>query len=127
MTTPLHVLIVDDSDADAVLTARALRKGGYDAHCQRVDTPEALDEALQGHSWDVVLCDSAMPCLSIPATVRRVQRQSPDVPVVLLSGRRPEELVDVLRTHPVGGLLAKDHLEDLPALLYTLMSPARSH
>ncbi|MFH1227713.1 MAG: two-component system response regulator, partial [Planctomycetota bacterium] len=46
MGTPLRVLIVEDSEEDATLVVRQLRKGGYEPTFKRVETAEAMKEAL---------------------------------------------------------------------------------
>ncbi|HJW82101.1 MAG TPA: response regulator, partial [Acidiferrobacterales bacterium] len=61
MTTPLRILIVEDSEADAELLLRELRRGGYVPECERVETPEGLDAALTRQSWDLIVSDYAMP------------------------------------------------------------------
>ncbi|GAF85023.1 unnamed protein product, partial [marine sediment metagenome] len=59
MSTPLRVLIVEDSEDDAVLMLHELRRGGYDPTSERVDTPEAMNTALDRQTWDIVLSDHA--------------------------------------------------------------------
>jgi CheY-like chemotaxis protein len=51
---PLHVLIVDDSKADAELLLRALLAGGFEASHQLVDTQAAMRTAIEGQEWDVI-------------------------------------------------------------------------
>ncbi|MFZ4855982.1 MAG: hypothetical protein ACOYL3_06250 [Desulfuromonadaceae bacterium] len=46
MSTPLRLLIIEDSEDDALLLERELTKNGYDLDSRRVDTPEALKSAL---------------------------------------------------------------------------------
>src|ERR671929_181581 len=46
VATPLNVLIVEDSADDAVLLARELRRGGFDAVAERVETAQAMRDAL---------------------------------------------------------------------------------
>ena len=56
MGNRLRVLLVEDSETDAELVELALRRGGYDVSRQRVQTQQALQEALE-QPWDVVLSD----------------------------------------------------------------------
>ena len=50
MTTPLRILIVEDSEADAeLLLLRELRRGGYAPEFERVETSEGLNGALARH------------------------------------------------------------------------------
>ena len=46
MSRPLRVLIVEDSEDDALLMMRTLRRGGYDPEFERVDTATAMNTAL---------------------------------------------------------------------------------
>ena len=57
MGVDLKVLFVEDSEDDAVLLLRRLRKGGYDPTWERVDTPQDMEAALDGASWDLVISD----------------------------------------------------------------------
>ena len=43
---PLRVLIVEDSEDDALLMVHELQRGGYEPASERVDTPEAMGRAL---------------------------------------------------------------------------------
>ena len=45
MTTPLSVLIVEDSESDAKLIVRALTKAGYDTKSQVVETAPQMRTA----------------------------------------------------------------------------------
>lgn len=57
----LHVLIIDDSAADALLLQRALRKGGLEVDSTRVDTAETMRDAMAAQHWDVAISDCHMP------------------------------------------------------------------
>ena len=50
----LRVLIVEDSEFDAVMLLSHLRKGGYDPKYLRVDKAEAMKAALKDQIWDIV-------------------------------------------------------------------------
>ena len=57
----LRVLLIDDSDDDAQLIVRELRRGGYDVEYERVETRTAMEEVLSHRVWDIILCDYNMP------------------------------------------------------------------
>ena len=61
MGIPLSVLLVEDSENDALLLLRTLRRGGYDPTWERVETAAAMEDALEGRSWDLVISDHSMP------------------------------------------------------------------
>src|SRR6476659_6486503 len=63
---PLRLLLVEDSENDAVLLLEHLRQGGYEPLCTRDDTAGALTEVLdkQGRDLDLVIADYTMPGFS---------------------------------------------------------------
>jgi two-component system cell cycle sensor histidine kinase/response regulator CckA len=91
MSTPLRVLIVEDSEDDALLLVRALRRGGYDPTFERVETPTAMTAALDQHTWDVVISDYAMPHFSAPEALTLLKENGFDLPFIIVSGAIGEE------------------------------------
>src|SRR5688500_20050527 len=66
MGKPLKVLIVEDSEDDALLLVRELRRGGYEVEFERVETAEAMQAALTQKTWDLILSDYSLPRFSGP-------------------------------------------------------------
>jgi len=46
MSKPIRVLIVEDSENDALLLVRELRRGRFEPEFERVDTPESMTAAV---------------------------------------------------------------------------------
>ena len=97
--TPLRVLIVEDSEDDALLILRELKRGGYEPLHERVDTPGAMQVALKKEDWDVVISDHAMPSFSAPAALRLLRESGwLDLPFIIVSGRIGEDAaVEVMK------------------------------
>jgi len=89
--TPLRLLVVADSEDDALLLLRELQCGGYAPNWQRVDTAEALTAALAASTWEFVLCDYVMARFSGPAALRVIRERLPELPVIIVSGQIGEE------------------------------------
>lgn len=89
---PLRVLQVDDSEEDAELVRLELQRGGYQPTWERVDTAAALVEALERHSWDVILCDYVMPQFSASAALALLRERGCDLPIIIVSGQVGEEV-----------------------------------
>ena len=87
----LRVLIIEDSEVDALMMERALERGGFAPKCQRVDNPQAMDDALERHAWDVILTDHSMPQFSAPEALERVTNRGLDIPFIIVSGHIEEE------------------------------------
>ena len=92
MTTPLRILIVEDSEADAELLLRELRRGGYAPECERVETPEGLDAALTRQSWDLIVSDYAMPRFNGLQALKLTQEKGLDIPFIIVSGSIGEDV-----------------------------------
>jgi two-component system cell cycle sensor histidine kinase/response regulator CckA len=91
VSTVLRVLIAEDSEDDALLLVRELRRGGYDPVYERVDTAAAMQAALARQSWDLVIGDHSMPHFSGVAALKLVREHSLDLPFICLSGTITEE------------------------------------
>ncbi len=83
---PLRLLLVEDSQDDAMLLLRTLQQGGYEPDYQRVDNPAAMTTALAGQTWDVVISDYSMPNFSGPEALRLLQKTRLDLPFIIMSG-----------------------------------------
>src|SRR5437868_8093873 len=92
MGKPLRVLMVEDSEDDALLVLRELRAAGYDLTHERVDTAAALEAALDRHPWDLVIGDYGMPQFSGTAALAMLRERGLDVPYICVSGTITEEL-----------------------------------
>ena len=117
MGTPLRILLVEDSEDDALLLLRALTRDGYQPECIRVDTAPAMRAALAGREWDVVLSDYHMPRFSAEAALAILRESGRDLPFIILSGVvRAEDVVALLKSG-AHDFLNKDSLARLvPAI-----------
>jgi signal transduction histidine kinase len=91
MPKPLKALIVEDNERDAAMLMRELNRGGYELESERVDTPEALNTALDRQAWDIVFSDYSMPRFSAPAALALVRDRGFDVPFIIVSGTIGED------------------------------------
>ena len=92
MGKPLRLLLVEDSENDAVLLLRGLFRGGFEPEFDRVDTPEAMSAALTAQSWDIVISDYSMPKFNGLAALRVLQQSGLDIPFILVSGTIGEDV-----------------------------------
>jgi PAS domain S-box-containing protein/putative nucleotidyltransferase with HDIG domain len=88
---PLRVLIVEDSEDDALLLVHTLKRAGYELVFVRVETAEAMDEALAGESWDLIISDYKMPGFSGLAALKLYKEKGLDIPFIVVSGAIGEE------------------------------------
>src|SRR5579864_8184269 len=89
--TPLRVLLVDDSGADAMILVAMLQRGGFESSFTRVDTAEQLRETFGTGEWDIVLSDYVMPHLSGLDVIQIVHEIQSHIPVIVVSGKIGED------------------------------------
>ncbi len=98
MAVELNILLIEDSEDDALLIERALKRGGLAFRLHRVDTDDALHAALDGGAWDLVLSDYMLPRMSAGAALASLHKRCLDIPFFVVSGYADEgDVVEVMR------------------------------
>ncbi|HEX4263614.1 MAG TPA: PAS domain S-box protein [Verrucomicrobiae bacterium] len=113
MFSHLHLLIIDDSEDDALLIARALEKENFKLTYQRVESAGELNAALDARVWDIILSDYSMPGFTGAEALELCRQKAFDAPFMIVSGRIGEEVaVDMMKAG------ASDYVmkDDLPRL-----------
>src|SRR6266511_3334239 len=91
MTVPLRLLVVEDYEDDAQLVLHEIKRGGYEIVYQRVETREALRDALANRTWDLILCDYSLPGLNAIDALSELKASGLDLPFIIISGTIAEE------------------------------------
>lgn len=115
--TPLRVLIVEDSEDDAFLLLREMRKGGLAPTAERVQSLAALDEALGSGEWDLVISDYRLPGFNALDVLKHIRGGGHELPVMVVSGVIGEEAAVEAMHAGACDYIMKDRLARLnPAL-----------
>jgi len=113
MTTPLRVLIVEDSEDDVELLVFELELGGYNPIYRRTDTAETTLAALEEQEWDLVIADYSMPQFNAIAALSLLQEKGLDLPFIIVSGTITEDTAVAAMKAGVHDYLTKDNLARL--------------
>ena len=117
MNKPIRVLIVEDSEDDALLIVRQLKKGGYNPTYNQVDTAEAMSEAFEKQTWDVILCDNSMPGFNAFDAFALYKEKRLDLPFIIVSGAIVyENAVAIMEAGAHDYILKNDLAELTPAI-----------
>ncbi len=117
MAKPIKVLIVEDTEDDAELILRELEHHDYEPVFDWVDTPEALNNSLDKHDWDIVLTDYAMPKFSGIDVIRLLKKKNLDIPLIIVSGAIGETVAIEAMKAGANDYIMKDNLARLvPAI-----------
>ena len=128
MSRPLRVLIIDDSERDALLLLKALRKGGLEPESDRVDNAAAMEQAMAGGTWDLAICDCRMPDFTIENALAIWQKEGKDQPFIAVSGAIGEEEAVALLKAGAHDFVKKDNFARLvPAIERELRESADRH
>ncbi len=113
MKTPLRALIVEDSEDDCLLLKGELTRGGYEVTHERVETPEAMNAALDRGDWDIIISDHRMPQFSSVAALELHKERTRDIPFIVVSGSIGEELAVAVMRAGANDYIMKDNLTRL--------------
>jgi signal transduction histidine kinase len=115
---PLKILLLEDTESDAELVDRALRRANLSFTLRRVDNDADFVRELDENSPDVVLADYRLPTFDGLSALRIVRERYPDLPFLIVSGTLGDEkAVEVLKLGATDYVL-KDRLSRLaPAIL----------
>src|SRR5215210_5870719 len=114
MAVPLRVLLVEDSEDDALLLLRELRRGGYEPLSERVDTAAEMEAALDERGWDLVIADHSMPEFSSSAALELLRRKGfVDLPFIIVSGYIGEDAAVAAMKAGAHDYIMKDNLARL--------------
>jgi|GEM_PF-1455964 len=115
----LKILLLEDSETDAEIVKRLLRKESADLDFRLCMTKEAYVEALNEFTPDVILADNALPQFNATEALNIVNHLSLNVPFILVTGTVSEEFaVDIIK-RGADDYVLKDRLARLPAAIDT--------
>lgn len=113
----LRALIVEDSEDDAQLLIRNLKKSGYELFTMRVETASEMSRLLDEHSWDLVIADYSLPDFSAAGALTVLHEKNLDIPFIILSGTIGEETaVEAMRAGAHDYIMKGSAARLLPAI-----------
>ena len=125
MSTPLRVLLVEDSESDAALIVRHLNTADYHVSWERVVTASQMRAALEQPGWDIVIADYKLPGFDAPAALAILQQSGLDLPFTVVSGHIGEETAVALMKAGAHDYLMKNHLARLSPVVERELGEAR--
>jgi PAS domain S-box-containing protein len=117
MKPVLRILVVEDSDDDAILVLHHIKKSGYEINYVRVETYEEMNAALKEKTWDLVLSDYKMPHFCGLDALTLLKDSGIDLPFIVISGTIGEEIAVEMMKAGAHDYLMKNNLQRLvPAI-----------
>lgn len=123
---PMNILILEDSEADAELVQRELRRAGFHFRACWAPDMASFAVALERSAPDVVLADYALPGFDGLAALTLARQRWGDVPFIIVSGAIGEELaIDTLKAGSTDYVL-KQRLSRLGPVVQRALVEARA-
>lgn len=122
----LNVLIIEDSDDDALLMVSELNTAGYEVRYQRVEKKAAFLSALREQPWDIILSDHNLPGFSSTEALQLLSQQEHDIPFIIVSGVLGEERAVEVMKAGAQDYVMKEHLSRLAPAVRNAMMAARA-
>lgn len=122
----LRVLIVEDSENDAELVLRELRKAGYSPIHRRVETTGEMTDALDSEDWDIVLSDYVLPGFGGLSAIKLVQRKDCNLPLIIVSGQIGEDTAVAAMKAGAQDYIIKGNLKRLGAAIERELAEAEN-
>ncbi len=113
MDKKLNILVVEDSENDAILSIFQIKKGGYDIYYERVETREDMNNALDNKKWDIILSDFKMPSFNGLDALKLFNEKSIDIPFIIISGTIGEEIAVMAMKEGAHDYIMKGNLQRL--------------
>jgi len=117
MAEPLRILLAEDSESDAELIQRELKRGGLDFQSRRVQTETEFRRELDRFQPHLVISDFSMPQFSGPKALAIARESRGDIPFVFISGTIGENVaVDMMKAGADDYVMKNNLARLLPAL-----------
>jgi two-component system sensor histidine kinase UhpB len=121
MGQALRILLIEDSEDDAELLLRELRRAGYVPSAKRVASAAEVTTALDSESWDLIISDYVMPGFDGLEALALYRERRLDVPFIVVSGHIGEEIAVSAMQAGADDYLMKDRMARLvPAVARAL-------
>jgi PAS domain S-box-containing protein len=125
VVTAVRILVVEDSDDDAKLAMRILRKDGFQPTYRRVQDVQALKAAFDQERWDAVLSDFRLPGFNGVEALEIFRATGLDIPFIFFSGTIGEETaVAAMKAGASDYVMKQDMARLAPALKRELSQAA---
>jgi len=92
MSSPIHILHLENDIADTALVQETLAMEGIACDVTRVETEQAFRAELQQGGFELILADYTLPSFDGLSALTIARQQRPDLPFIFVSGTLGEEV-----------------------------------
>lgn len=122
MNTGLKILLVEDSETDADLLVRFLRREKIIFSHSRVWNKDAFIAALKEDSYDLIIADHSLPQFSGMDAFRIAKKANKNIPFILVTGTVSEKMLTEYAKEGIDDYILKENLLRLPSAIENVVS-----
>jgi two-component system, NarL family, sensor histidine kinase UhpB len=121
----IHILVVEDQDADVELLDHLLKESGLVYRLKRVETREGFLQELQKSPPDLILSDYSLPSFDGLSALQLSRKENPGIPFIFVTGTLGEEVaIETLKSGATDYIL-KTRLSRLVPAVHRALREAR--
>ncbi|OFY87641.1 MAG: hypothetical protein A3F72_13385 [Bacteroidetes bacterium RIFCSPLOWO2_12_FULL_35_15] len=120
MNNSLKILIVEDSETDADLLIRFLKKENINFSHSRVWNKDAFINALNENNYDLIIADHTLPQFSGMEAFHIAKNKN--IPFILITGSVSEKILTEYAKEGVDDYILKENLLRLPSAIVNVVS-----
>lgn len=109
----MKILIIEDSETDAELLVRDLRRIFPKFSHSWISTREEFDQVINSETWDMILSDYNLPGFSPLMALKTIKELKLQIPLIVISGAVGEELAAEVMREGADDLVLKSNLPRL--------------
>jgi signal transduction histidine kinase len=113
----LKILMLEDSESDATLIKRILKKDNLSFCAERVDTREEFTEAISRFRPDVILSDHGLPQFNSREALKIALQVNPLAPFIIVTGTMSDESAISCLRDGASDYILKGNMNRLPSAI----------
>jgi diguanylate cyclase (GGDEF)-like protein/PAS domain S-box-containing protein len=110
----VRILFVDDMESDVERCLQELKRMDFAVAADWVQSPGEFEERLRAQSYDVIVCDYAMPTWTGMEALDLLHQVKQETPFILASGNLDEAMTDAFIREGAFDCVDKNRLNRLP-------------
>ncbi|HYE11106.1 MAG TPA: response regulator [Patescibacteria group bacterium] len=109
----IDVLIIEDSFFSADINIREIKKAGFIVQHQIVASRKAMQKALRGRQWDIIISDNQMPGFDALQALEVRNQEGCKAPFVIVSEDMLDNDIKIAMDEGCKAYISKEYLERL--------------
>lgn len=114
LTSKTKLLLIEDSENDALLIVRNLSRAITDLCFKRVETKKEFEDLMMREKdWDLIITDKSLPQFTGPEAIEYVRKRGLPIPIICVSGTDFGDVKQLCLEVGADAFIIKDNFEEI--------------